>query len=82
MFSDMSDEEFIEMYSNKVLEDSQVIVGSSRNHKHTERWSEREEEVAELGMDIGDYSFIDSLLHCPMVDWVAQGKVLQTVKDQ
>ena len=33
-------------------------------------------------MDIGDYNFIDDLLHCPMVNWVAQGKVLKKVKNQ
>ena len=58
------------------------MVGNSRNYKHTERWEERPEEVERLGMDIGDYSFIDSLMHCPMANWVAQGKVLATLKDQ
>lgn len=33
-------------------------------------------------MDIGDYQFIDDLLHCPAVDWVKQGKILKEVKNQ
>lgn len=36
-----------------------------------------------MGMDIGDYDFIDNnLIHCPMADWVKQGKVLSAVKNQ
>ena len=46
------------------------------------RYHEDAEEVREQGMDIGDYDYIDSLYHCPMVDWVRQGKVLKKLKDQ
>lgn len=45
------------------------------------RYAEDAEEVREQGMDIGDYDYIDHLYHCPMVDWVRQGKVLKKLKD-
>ena len=41
------------------------------------------DEVEAMGMDIGDYDYIDQhLYHCPAVNWVKQGKVLNTVKNQ
>jgi len=39
------------------------------------RFGDDPDEVAELGMDIGDYDYIDKLYRCPVVDWVKQGKV-------
>lgn len=48
-----------------------------------QRYHEAVDEVDGMGMDIGDYEFIDKkLIHCPMVDWVRQGKVLSRVKNQ
>lgn len=35
------------------------------------RYKEDPDDVADSGMDIGDYDFIDKhMLHCPMVNWV------------
>lgn len=46
------------------------------------RFGDDPDEVAELGMDIGDYDYIDKLYRCPVVDWVKQGKVQKQVKNQ
>ena len=81
MFSDKTDDEFLELYSNKFT--PRPKVGSSRHRQqHGERWVEDPDEVAMMGMDIGDYQYIDSIMHCPMVDWVQQGKLLKQLKNQ
>jgi hypothetical protein len=33
-------------------------------------------------MEVGDYTFLDNLKHCPAADWVQEGKVLPQVKNQ
>jgi len=34
-----------------------------------------------MGMEIGDYDFLDSILHCPAANWVEQGMVLEKLKN-
>jgi len=64
------------------------MVESSRSNSIYSRWESLRypgdpEYVADSGMDIGDYGFIDKhMLHCPMVNWVEMGKVLPEVKNQ
>ena len=72
----MSDDEWMETYSNKVMEDSyRPRVGSRRDEIYqrlaSQRHIENADDVADSGMDIGDYDFIDQhLFHCPSVNWV------------
>lgn len=63
--------------SNKVLSNKSrdhPVVSSRRDvysRWAAQRYKEDPEDVAEKGMDIGDYDFIDRhLVHCPMVNWV------------
>lgn len=86
MFSDLSEEEFLDIYGNKETENDHPIVARSSRRSQTnenpqERWEEDPERVTQLGMDIGDYEFIDKLIHCPAVNWVEQGKILKQVKN-
>lgn len=90
----MSDTEFMELYSNKHMEKpDRPLVRSSfgfRSRRKSvykrlskQRHMEDADEVADSGMDIGDYDFIDKhLVHCPAVDWVELGMVLPTLKNQ
>ena len=52
------------------MKQNHLSVASSRNKNREERYKERPLDVERLGMDIGDYDYIDGLFHCPMVDWV------------
>jgi len=87
-FSDLTDDEWLEIYSNKHMEDSYVSTTQSemKDNKRprvesrkseiykrfaSQRHIENSEDVADSGMDIGDYDFIDKhLFHCPAVNWV------------
>jgi hypothetical protein len=83
MFSDLTDEEFLNKHSNHLMAEEQSsshpVVGSAnlyiRRHDNTpsfmtQRYKENPEDVASMGMDIGDYDYIDKLFHCPIVNWV------------
>jgi len=69
MFSDMTDHEFMSIYTNKHMT-HRPRVGAIQQ----ERYEEDLESAKEDGLDIGDYKWIDdNLYHCPMVDWVKTG---------
>lgn len=83
-------EDYDQKSQARVLASTPVVGSHSLNIKRRgrepqwskQRWEENPDEVERLHMDIGDYAYIDSLVHCPVVDWVKAGKVLPKLKNQ
>mmetsp|Transcript_34999 Transcript_34999/g.53728 ORF Transcript_34999/g.53728 Transcript_34999/m.53728 type:complete len:194 (+) Transcript_34999:123-704(+) len=89
MFSDLTEQEFIDNFGNPLMEEMEEhrrpMVQSSRHHKNPVENVRLEPDMTygeDSGMDIADYGYIDAMYHCPEMNWVEQGKVLNNVKDQ
>ena len=68
------------MYSNSKV--SHPFVGMKRPDDHQTRFMEDMETAKEMGLDVGDYAWIDEhLTHCPTIDWLRMGMVNPKVKN-